>query len=66
MANGWQISPVLYLMSGTPFTVNTGSNKNFDSLGQSRPSHREGKGGGEGEEQPFHHAPRRSAARGAK
>jgi hypothetical protein len=37
-ANGWKISPVLYLISGSPFTVNTGSNKNFDSLGQSRPN----------------------------
>ena len=37
-ANGWTISPVIYLMSGSPFTVNTGSNKNFDSLGQSRPN----------------------------
>jgi hypothetical protein len=36
--NGWQISPVLYLISGAPFTVSTGSNKNFDSLGQSRPN----------------------------
>jgi len=38
LANGWQISPVLYLTSGGPFTVSTGSNKNFDSLGQSRPN----------------------------
>lgn len=37
-ANGWQISPVLYLISGGPFTVNTGSNRNFDSAGQSRPN----------------------------
>jgi hypothetical protein len=37
--NGWQISPVLYLISGAPFTVSTGSNKNFDSAGQSRPDY---------------------------
>jgi len=37
--NGWQISPVVYLMSGAPFTVSTGSNKNFDSAGQSRPNY---------------------------
>ena len=36
--NGWHISPVVYLMSGAPFTVATGSNKNFDSAGQSRPN----------------------------
>jgi len=36
--NGWQISPVVYLISGAPFTVSTGSNKNVDSLGQSRPN----------------------------
>jgi hypothetical protein len=35
--NGWQLSPVVYLISGGPFTVSTGSNKNFDSAGQSRP-----------------------------
>ena len=38
LANGWTISSVAYLMSGAPFTVSTGSNKNFDSLGQSRPN----------------------------
>ena len=37
VVNGWQISPVVYLISGAPFTVSTGSNKNFDSAGQSRP-----------------------------
>jgi hypothetical protein len=37
--NGWQISPVVYLISGGPFTVSTGSNKNFDSAGQSRPNY---------------------------
>ncbi len=39
VVNGWQISPVVYLISGAPFTVNTGSNKNFDSAGQSRPNY---------------------------
>jgi hypothetical protein len=38
LVNGWQISPVVYLISGAPFTVNTGSNKNFDSQGSSRPN----------------------------
>ena len=36
--NGWQISPVVYLISGSPFSVATGSNKNFDTAGQSRPN----------------------------
>lgn len=36
--NGWTISPVVYLTSGAPFTVSTGSNKSFDSAGQSRPN----------------------------
>ena len=35
--NGWQISPVVYLTSGGPFTVSTGSNKNFDSQDSNRP-----------------------------
>jgi outer membrane receptor protein involved in Fe transport len=38
VVNGWGISPVVYLISGGPFTVNTGSNKNFDTAGQSRPN----------------------------
>ena len=37
--NGWQISPVVYLISGGPFTVNTGSNKSFDSAGANRPNY---------------------------
>jgi hypothetical protein len=37
--NGWQISPIVYLTSGGPFTVSTGSNKNDDSLGSSRPDY---------------------------
>ncbi len=39
VVNGWTISPVVYLISGGPFTVSTGSNKNFDSAGQSRPDY---------------------------
>jgi len=38
LVNGWQISPVAYFTSGGPFTVSTGSNKNFDSQGSSRPN----------------------------
>jgi hypothetical protein len=37
VVNGWQISPVVYLQSGGPFTVSTGSDKNFDSQNASRP-----------------------------
>ncbi len=36
--NGWSIGSVVYLISGGPFTVNTGSNKNFDSANQNRPN----------------------------
>jgi hypothetical protein len=39
VVNGWSITPVVYLISGGPFTVSTGSNKNDDSLGQSRPDY---------------------------
>jgi hypothetical protein len=38
VVNGWQISPVVYLQSGLPFTVSSGSNLNFDSQGSSRPN----------------------------
>jgi outer membrane receptor protein involved in Fe transport len=38
LLNGWTISPVVYMQAGTPFTVSTGSNKNFDTSGQSRPN----------------------------
>ena len=38
VVNGWTISPIVYLMSGLPFSVSSGSNLNFDSLGQSRPN----------------------------
>ena len=36
--NGWSISSILYLQAGTPFTVSSGSNLNFDSKGNSRPN----------------------------
>jgi hypothetical protein len=35
--NGWQIAPIVYLHSGGVFTMTTGSNKNDDSAGNSRP-----------------------------
>jgi hypothetical protein len=35
--NGWQITPVLYLTSGAPLTMTTGSTKNDDSAGANRP-----------------------------
>jgi hypothetical protein len=38
VVNGWTISPVVFLQSGLPFSVSSGSNLNFDSLGQSRPN----------------------------
>ena len=38
VVNGWQISPVVYLQSGSPFTVSTGSNLSLDSQGQQRPN----------------------------
>ncbi len=41
--NGWQISPIVYLTSGAPFTMTTGNTNNFDSTaisggGQNRPN----------------------------
>jgi hypothetical protein len=38
IVNGWTISPVIYLISGGPFSVSTGSNKILDTTGQSRPN----------------------------
>jgi len=35
--NGWSITPVLYLVSGGPFSITTGSTKNDDSAGANRP-----------------------------
>ena len=37
VVNGWQIAPIAYLHSGGVFTMTTGSNKNDDSAGNSRP-----------------------------
>jgi hypothetical protein len=36
--NGWTISPIVSLQSGTPFTISTGSLKNFDSANANRPN----------------------------
>jgi len=36
--NGWQISPVVYLISGAPFSMSTGSDKSFDSANANRPN----------------------------
>jgi hypothetical protein len=36
--NGWTISPIVSLQSGSPFTISTGSNKNFDSANANRPN----------------------------
>jgi Carboxypeptidase regulatory-like domain len=38
LANGWQISPIVYLTSGGPFSVTTGTNNNFDSSNAQRPN----------------------------
>jgi hypothetical protein len=35
--NGWTISPIVSLQSGSPFSITTGSNKNFDSANANRP-----------------------------
>jgi hypothetical protein len=35
--NGWSITSALYMVSGGPFTVSTGSTKNDDSAGANRP-----------------------------
>jgi len=36
--NGWTISSIAYFESGTPFTVGSGANYNFDTNGNSRPN----------------------------
>ena len=36
--NGWQIAPVLYMTSGQPLNMTTGSNQNFDSSNANRPN----------------------------
>jgi hypothetical protein len=38
IVNGWTISPIISLQSGTPFSMATGATKNFDSNGQNRPN----------------------------
>ena len=38
LANGWTISPIVSLQSGAPFSISTGSNKNFDSANTNRPN----------------------------
>ena len=37
--NGWTIAPIVYLNSGGPFEITTGSTKNFDSNGHNRPDY---------------------------
>ncbi len=37
IVNGWTISPIVSLQSGSPFSITTGSNKNFDSANANRP-----------------------------
>ena len=39
VANGWQISPLVYLHSGGTYTVTTGSNKSLDSTNNQRPDY---------------------------
>ena len=36
--NGWTVSPIYSLQSGSPFEIQTGSTKNFDSNGHNRPN----------------------------
>jgi Carboxypeptidase regulatory-like domain len=36
--NGWQIAPVVYMTSGAPLNMTTGSTKNSDSSGSNRPN----------------------------
>lgn len=38
IVNGWTISPIVSLQSGTPFTVSTGTNKSLDSANANRPN----------------------------
>jgi Carboxypeptidase regulatory-like domain len=38
VVNGWTISPIVSLQSGQPFSITTGSNKNFDSANANRPN----------------------------
>jgi hypothetical protein len=38
LLNGWQISPIVALYSGTPVNILTGANNNDDSYGNNRPN----------------------------
>jgi Carboxypeptidase regulatory-like domain/TonB dependent receptor-like, beta-barrel len=38
IVNGWTISPIITMNSGTPFNVGTGSDKNADSYNNDRPN----------------------------
>ncbi len=38
VVNGWTISPVASMQSGTPFTITTGANNSFDSANANRPN----------------------------
>jgi hypothetical protein len=38
VVNGWTVAPIVYLYSGSPFNIATGSTKNDDSLGNNRPN----------------------------
>jgi hypothetical protein len=38
VVNGWTISPIFAVQSGSPFEITTGSTKNFDSNGHNRPN----------------------------
>jgi hypothetical protein len=38
VVNGWSISPIVTLQSGTPFTMFTGANNTHDSSGPNRPN----------------------------
>jgi hypothetical protein len=38
VVNGWQVSPIIRLHSGTPFTVTTGTDVNLDGVNNDRPN----------------------------
>jgi hypothetical protein len=38
LVNGWQLSPIIKLHSGTPFTVTTGTDVNLDGVTNDRPN----------------------------
>jgi len=37
VVNGWTVSPIVSLQSGSPFSITTGSNRNFDTANSNRP-----------------------------